>query len=454
MASAVVAMPAGPGNPRDRESQDFSGLRFGNLPPSKPDSWLWTDMIPLGGFTLLYGDGGCGKSTLTRFLMAGASRGWIPGNFKGRPKTSVLVSNGEDSKDKIFSQYKKMGGDTDDVHDRLILYSTAENCKNPLKIAMEAIANPGLSALEDCGLMVIDPVDQFIGDLIQGPSADSNRSGDVQSMISQLNAFAQQHNMTIIGIAHIGKRIKGGKHSVAAKNASLGSIQWKNTARSAILMARFDDHNEPYSYITSMKVNGASAGAKFKAFIDTYDPLENDPNREAKEERLRSLRMGNSFLPVPENAELPLYTFIPSENGVEPTAISAADVLDGTVGPDGEQTDPPTSEEKRRKLILKRLDAGPATKSEIVDYVQTALQGEQAAQSESSIANDLTRLSSEGEIRKNPTRIGADKKWVWSRVGPLSPKSSTTDDGERGPEGQDESDTHSTNSQNPFRPVA
>src|SRR5262249_47639768 len=63
----------------------------------KPESvrWAWAGRMPLGTLTVIAGDPGLGKSTLTMDLAAGWSRGKVEGALKGCP-VSVVIASAED----------------------------------------------------------------------------------------------------------------------------------------------------------------------------------------------------------------------------------------------------------------------------------------------------------------------------------------------------------------------
>src|SRR5215469_14879572 len=69
--------------------------------PREPVQWLMDDWLPDGALTLLDGDPGLGKSTITLDVAARLSRGWalppLPGGQLIRDPVGVLLLGAEDS---------------------------------------------------------------------------------------------------------------------------------------------------------------------------------------------------------------------------------------------------------------------------------------------------------------------------------------------------------------------
>jgi hypothetical protein len=52
----------------------------------RPVRWTWQDRVPLGEVTMTPGRGGVGKSTFHAWLIAGLTRGTVPGAYHGTPR--------------------------------------------------------------------------------------------------------------------------------------------------------------------------------------------------------------------------------------------------------------------------------------------------------------------------------------------------------------------------------
>src|SRR5688500_5472391 len=73
----------------------FVGRRASEI-PVRPVRWLWTGRIPLGTLTVLDGDPGLGKSTLTAAITAAVTKGEpLPGDT-AIPRGAVVFVSIED----------------------------------------------------------------------------------------------------------------------------------------------------------------------------------------------------------------------------------------------------------------------------------------------------------------------------------------------------------------------
>jgi hypothetical protein len=79
--------------------------------------WLWEPYIPLGAVTILQGDGGLGKSTISCLIAAAVTNGkGLPGNGISVSCSSVIMQNEEDSYTKtIRPRLEDFGADCDRV---------------------------------------------------------------------------------------------------------------------------------------------------------------------------------------------------------------------------------------------------------------------------------------------------------------------------------------------------
>ena len=73
-----------------------------DLSRSRPTRFAWDKRIAIGGLNLMIGNEGAGKGTLTAWLIAGLTRGELPGDLFGRP-VGVAVLGDEDDFDSVWT---------------------------------------------------------------------------------------------------------------------------------------------------------------------------------------------------------------------------------------------------------------------------------------------------------------------------------------------------------------
>lgn len=199
--------------------------------------WLWNNVIPAGELTLLVGNGSAGKTTMSSYIMARVSTGtFFYGSlntvgvknviFLGNEDSIAkqlkprLVANGADCKRIHAVDYVKLAGDG--------LQHTF-NIKDHLHHLIDLIDKIG-----DVGLIVIDPITQFLGDVSE------NNNSEVRTVLAPLIGLIRERGITCIGISHLNK-----KSDIQSAYRILGSIAFVAAARSVWLVAAEKDKDDP-----------------------------------------------------------------------------------------------------------------------------------------------------------------------------------------------------------------
>lgn len=204
--------------------------------------WLWHPYIPLGKLTLIDGDPGVGKSSLTCALAAGVTCGrGLPG--AGVYETgSVLMLSAEDGLgDTLRPRLDAVGADVSRV------LALAE----PLTLDM-----PGLVRLEAAiiehkpTLVIIDPLFAYTGGKV-----DIHRANECRAISAPLAAIAERRCCALIAVRHLGKS-RGGGHPL---NAGIGSIDFVAAARSVLLVGA-DPDDPSRRAVVQIKNNLAAHG--------------------------------------------------------------------------------------------------------------------------------------------------------------------------------------------------
>lgn len=211
-------------------------------------SWLWPGRIPLGKLTVLDGDPGLGKSTVTLDLASRVTTGApMPGEDEGRPPAAVVLLSAEDGiGDTIRPRLEEAGAD---VH-RVFVF---EGITNTPDLVHPATLPADIGHLGDvieanaAELVVIDPFSAFLSTKV-----DSYRDGDVRTAMAPLAKMAEQKGVAILVVRHLSK--SGGPNAVYRGGGSIGII---GAARAGLLVAR-DPEDEARCILAVSKLNLAA----------------------------------------------------------------------------------------------------------------------------------------------------------------------------------------------------
>jgi hypothetical protein len=195
----------------------------------KPVEWLWPGRIAIGKTTLIGGDPGLGKSQLSLYIAAIITNGnrW-PCDEGQTPKRHVIVLCAEDGlADTIVPRLMAAGADLAMV---TIVTAVTEadgserrifNLSKDLDVLERLINKQG-----DVGLVIIDPVDAYLGAGAGG--IDSHKNAAVRSVLEPLSELADRLQTAILALTHFSKQA-GGK----ALYRFIGSIAHVGSARAA-----------------------------------------------------------------------------------------------------------------------------------------------------------------------------------------------------------------------------
>jgi hypothetical protein len=184
-------------------------------------AWLWDGRIPLGKVTLIEGDPGLGKSTLTLELAARVSRGAPQeGDRTAWEPAGVVLLGAEDGLgDTLRPRLEAAGADLSRiVAFRLDRLPTLPDELRAIRDAMRAV-----TAL----LVVFDPLMAFLAS-----GVDSYRDQDVRRVLRELAGLAAASGAALVIIRHLTKQ-SGSK----ALYRGGGSIGIAGAARSVLLVA-------------------------------------------------------------------------------------------------------------------------------------------------------------------------------------------------------------------------
>jgi hypothetical protein len=196
--------------------------------------WLWSGRIPLRAVTIIDGNPGLGKSTVTTDIAARVSRGWAMPPAGGpcddaAPAGVLLLSAEDDPETTIRPRLDAAGADACRIH--LLEAIRRGDAATPpvlpwdLDILEEQIRRLGVV------LVVIDPFLAYLDGAI-----DSHRDQDVRRCLHRLKDLAERTGAGIVLIRHLNKL-----HGGSAMYRGGGSIGIIGAARSALCVGRDPD---------------------------------------------------------------------------------------------------------------------------------------------------------------------------------------------------------------------
>ncbi|WP_094288415.1 AAA family ATPase [Mycobacterium lehmannii] len=232
--------------------------------------WLWTTegmdpyqcgvtaaMIPLHGLTTIAGREQAAKSTFCWWLAAQVTHGLLPGHYEGQPRDVVIMAS-EDSESKIRRRLEAAGADLDRVY--LPTKTTADGIVLPISIRDDLDTITNLLTEIEPGLVIFDPIKDFLGDGI-----NTDREDEVRPVLTPLLKLTEECGTAVVGLHHLNKSLKGD-----FLTRLTGSGAFKNVSRSVIGIAH--ELSTDRRLVQLMKSNdGELARAAFQARVIGVD---------------------------------------------------------------------------------------------------------------------------------------------------------------------------------------
>jgi putative DNA primase/helicase len=202
---------------------------------SKSVDWLWQGRFPLGKVSLIYGDGGLGKSFLTLSMAATVTTGghW-PDGAPCRRGNVVLLNAEDDAGDTLVPRLKAMGAELSKIVTLDGVTETSHDGEQAKSVSLDrhvGALREVVEQLANCRLVVIDPISAFMG------KADSHNNAEVRAVLSQLSDLAAELNVAVVVVSHVRKAEGNAVHR------AVGSIAFVAAARAAWVVVR--DKNDP-----------------------------------------------------------------------------------------------------------------------------------------------------------------------------------------------------------------
>jgi len=219
--------------------------------------WLWKGRIPLGAVTILDGDPGDGKSSLTYDWAARVSTGRaMPFQDEGLVPVGVVLLQAEDATASVVRpRIEAAGGDLDRIFvpdSRGLVFGSSQLMKEITAAVKKCAAK----------LVVLDPFQAFcrrnLGNEVQ-----------VQEQLRPLVQLAQSKQLAVVLVRHFGKTL-----SRSAVQQGKGNVALIGTARSALYVVPDPDSDNQYRHVlASSKSNLGSAPAVIYQTVKVQDDV-------------------------------------------------------------------------------------------------------------------------------------------------------------------------------------
>jgi hypothetical protein len=222
-------------------------------------TWLWDGRIPLGKLTILDGDPGLGKSTLSLAIAANVSRGLpLPGSTEpSRPAGVVLLSAEDDLADTIRPRLDAAGADVTRI---LALRTVPGDEEMPPSIPADLHLLEQAIERVDARLVVVDPLMAFLD-----ADVDAHKDQGVRRALHRLSTLAEGHGVAVLVIRHLNKA--SGGNPLYRGGGSIGIVA---AARAGMLVARDpDDANR--RVLASTKCNLAAEPESLSFHLEQHD---------------------------------------------------------------------------------------------------------------------------------------------------------------------------------------
>ena len=207
-----------------QRAPDPSGVYLVRASEIKAESveWFEDGLIPLRVVTLITGLDGVGKSTILYTKGALATRGKLPGHFKGAPVDVVIASSEDHAQTVIKPRLAAAGADLDRVH---IVKVLRDGLDGEISLPDDLPEVAGQVEKVGARLLIVDPLISFMPLHIDGHKAQH-----VRSVLAPLARLAEDARLAVGAVVHF-----NGSPSTDVRTRISGSKALRDAARSVLV---------------------------------------------------------------------------------------------------------------------------------------------------------------------------------------------------------------------------
>ncbi len=239
--------------------------KYSDLKPERID-WLWPNKIPVGATTLLVGDPGAGKSTLSLYVAAQVSAGRSFPNCKEPTKQgTTLIITAEDSHSAtVLPRLMATDANLSKIERTVCIKTTQVRADGTEASAEESfgqdlmerlvLLEERIKAIPDFRLLIIDTIPSYLG------AKNLSAIVDVRAFMDSLAALACKYHFSVLGITHFNKN-----QDVPAQYRIIGSIGQTGAVRAVWGIVK-DANDAARRIVASGKLNltGDTTGVAFR----------------------------------------------------------------------------------------------------------------------------------------------------------------------------------------------
>ncbi len=223
--------------------EEPSGLVMLDTVTPEPINWLWQGRIPLGKLSVIDGDPGLGKSTVTLDLVARVSRGAsMPDSGPGVSGGAVLLTLEDGLADTIVPRLKAADADLSRIAALQTIHDEEGKPRFPTVEDVEVIKRTCRKV--QAKIVVVDPLMAHLGGKV-----NSWRDQDIRGALTPLCKLADEIGVAVIVVRHLNKA--SGGQAIYRGGGSIGII---GAARCAYLVAK-DPEDEGRRILAGVKNN-------------------------------------------------------------------------------------------------------------------------------------------------------------------------------------------------------
>src|SRR5262249_20875659 len=216
-----------------------------------PVKWIWPGRLAVGKTTLVGGDPGVGKSLFSLYAAATISQGSAWPCKEGRAqKRSIIIFCAEDGLgDTIVPRLIAAGADLKKVKIFTAVTEEDGNGRRIFNLSRDLdLLEAEISEVGDVGLVIIDPVDAYIGG-----GGDRHKNAAMRALLEPISAMAHRMQTAHLAPTHISQQIGTAK----AMYRFIGSIAHVASAHVAFA-AVADNEDKGRTLLLHVKNNLAS----------------------------------------------------------------------------------------------------------------------------------------------------------------------------------------------------
>lgn len=233
--------------------------------PIPPVEYLVDELIYKKSITVLFGDGGVGKTWAATYLAACVASEHPWGNFNTHPARVLFVDeeNGDDEM-RLRSQFSFLGAMSEVINFQYISLAGfhLDNPQDEAQLTNEILA-------QEAGLVILDA----LADLMIG---DENSKKDTQPVFNALRRITERTGVAILLIHHANKDLsKGYRGSSVIKDAVDTMIQVESDPDSNFINFKFEKKRKGKKFTWTMY----ATWTEDSFYLNAADPQEKTPGK-------------------------------------------------------------------------------------------------------------------------------------------------------------------------------